>query len=57
MSLLSIPNGACKTRSTQLGNGLFINILFILTVIVGIHGHRFKVYRLVLEVHKIADWV
>ena len=31
------------------------NILFIIPIIVDIHGHRFKIYTLVSEIHENVD--
>ena len=41
----------------QVGNGQCIGILFIIPVIVDIHGHRFKIYTLVPEMHENVDLV
>ena len=56
-SLHSLPKFALRTQRTQLGNGQFIHVLFIIPVIVDIHGHRFKIYILVLEIHENVDLV
>ena len=34
-----------------------VSMLFIIPVIVDIHGHRFKIYTLVSEIHENADLV
>ena len=41
----------------QVGNGQCIGILFIIPVTVEIHGHRFKIYTLVPEIHENVDLV
>ena len=41
----------------QVGNGQCIGILFIIPVIVEIHGHRFKIYTLVSEIYENVDLV
>ena len=41
----------------QVGNGQCVNVLFIIPVIVDIHGHRFKIYTLVSEIHENVDLV
>ena len=41
----------------QVGNGQCIGVLFIIPVIVEIHGHRFKIYTLVSEIHENVDLV
>ena len=56
-SLHSLPKYASKTQRIQVGNGQCVGILFIITVIVDIHGHRFEIYTLVSEIHKNVDLV
>ena len=41
----------------QVGNGQFVSVLFIIPVIIDVHGHRFEIYTLVLEIHKNVDLV
>ena len=41
----------------QVGNGQCINVLFIIPVITEVHGHRFKIYTLVSEIHENVDLV
>ena len=41
----------------QVGNGQCVSVLFIISVIVDIHGHRFKIYTLVSEIHENVDLV
>ena len=56
-SLHSLPEFASKTQRIQVGNGQFISVLFIIPIKVDIHGHRFKVYTLVSEIHENVDLV
>ena len=56
-SLHTLPKFATTTRKIQVGNGQCIGILFIIPVIVEIHGHRFKIYTLVSEIREIVDLV
>ena len=42
-----LPKFTSKTQRIQVGNGQFISVLFIIPIIVDIHGHRFKIYTLV----------
>ena len=35
-----------------MGNGQCISVLFIIPVIIEVHGHRFEIYTLVSEIHK-----
>ena len=56
-SLHSLPKFASKTQGIQVGNGQFVSVLFIISIIVDIHGHRFKIYSLVSEIHENTDLV
>ena len=56
-SLHSLPKFASKTQRIQVGNGQFVSVLFIIPVIVDIHGHRFEIYTLVSEIHENVDLV
>ena len=38
-----------------MGNGQYVNILFIIPIIIDIHSHRFKIYTLVSEIHENVD--
>ena len=46
-----------KTQRIQVGNGQFVSVLFIIPVVVDIHGHRFEIYTLVSEIHENVDIV
>ena len=56
-SLHSLPKFASKTQRILVGNGQFISVLFIILIIVDIHGHRFEIYTLVSEIHENVDLV
>ena len=56
-SLHSLPKFASKTQRIQVGNGQYISILFIIPVIIDVHGHRFEIYTLVSEIHENVDLV
>ena len=43
-SLHLLPKCASKTQRIQVGNGQFISVLFIIPIIIDIHGHRFEIY-------------
>ena len=49
-SLYSFPKFASKTQRIQEGNGPFVSVLFIILIIIDMHGHRFEIYTLVLEI-------
>ena len=54
-SLNSLPRFASKTQRIQVGNGQCVSVLFILPVIVDIHGYRFEIYTLVSEIHENVE--
>ena len=56
-SLHSLPKFASKTQRIQVGNGQFVGVLFIIPVIIDMHGHRFKIYTLVSEIYENVDLV
>ena len=51
------PKFASKTQRIQVGNGQFISVLFIIPIIIDIHGHRLQIYTLVSEIHENLDLV
>ena len=51
------PKFASTTQRIQVGNGQCVSVLFIIPVIVDIHGHRFEIYTLVSEIHENVDLV
>ena len=52
-----LPKFASKTKRIQVGNGQFVSILFIISVIIDVHGHRFEIYTLDSEIHENVDLV
>ena len=56
-SLHSLPKFASKTQRIQVGNGHFVSVLFIIPVIVDVHGHRFEIHTLASELHENVDLV
>ena len=54
---LSLPKFMSKTQIIQVGNGQCVSILFIIPVIIDVHGHRFEIYTLVSEIHENIDLV
>ena len=56
-SLHSLPKFASKTQRIQVGNGQFVSVLFIIPVIINVHGHRFEIYNLDSEIHENVDLV
>ena len=57
MLLHNLPKFTSTTQRIQVGNGQCVGILFIIPVIVDIHGHRFEIYTLVSEIHENVDLV
>ena len=51
-SLHSLPKFAAKTQRIQVGNGQYVSVLFIILIIIDIHGHTFEIYTLVSKIHK-----
>ena len=56
-SLHALPKFASMTQRVQVGNGQCVAVLFVIPVIVDIHGHRFEVFMLVSEIHDNVDLV
>ena len=56
-SLHSLPKFTSRTQRIKGGNRQFISVLFIIPIIVDIHGYRFEIYTLVLEIHENIDLV
>ena len=51
-SLHSLPKFAWRTQRIQLGNRQFVSVLFVIPIIIDIHGHNFETYTLVSEIHE-----
>ena len=56
-SLLSLPKFASKMHRIQVGNGQFVSVLFIIPIVIHIHGHRLEIFTLVSEIHENVDLV
>ena len=56
-SLHTLPKFAASTQKIQVGNGQCISVLFIILVIIEVHGHRFEIYTLVCKIHENVDLV
>ena len=56
-SLHSLPKFASKTQKILVENGQCVGVLFIIPVIIGVHGHRFEIYTWVFEIHENIDLV
>ena len=51
-SFIFYQNFTSKTQRIQVGNGQFVNVLFIIPVAIDMHRHRFEKYTLVSEIHE-----
>ena len=51
-SLQSLLKFASRTQRIQVGNGRFVSVVFIIPIMVDIHGHRIEVYIFVSEIHE-----
>ena len=56
-SLHTLSKFAVTMQKIQVRNGQCTGLLFIIPVIAEIHGHRFKIYTLVSEIHTNVDLV
>ena len=54
-SLHALPKFVSDTQRIQVGNGQCVGVLFIIPMIVDIHGHRFDIFTLVSEIHENVD--
>ena len=52
-----LPKFSSHTHRIQVGNGQYVGVLFVIPVIIDIHGHRFQIYTLVSEIHDNVDLV
>ena len=43
-SLHLLPKFESKTQRIQVGNGQYVSVLFIISIIADMHGHRFEIY-------------
>ena len=53
----TLPKFASNTQRIQVGNVQYAGVLFVIAVIVDIHGHIFEVFTLVSEIHENMDLV
>ena len=55
--LHALPKFGSNTQKIQVGNGQYVGVLFVIPVVVDIHGHRFEIFTLVSEIHENVDLV
>ena len=56
-TLHALPKFSSNTQKIQVGNGQYVSVLFVIPVIIDIHGHRFEIFTLVSEIHDNVDLV
>ena len=56
-TLHALPKFSSNTQRIQVGNGQYVSVLFVILIIVDIHGHRFEVFTLVSKIHDNMDLV
>ena len=56
-SLNALPKFASNIQRIQVGNGQYVGVLFVIPVIVDIHGHRSKIFTVVFEIHENVDLI
>ena len=56
-TLHALPKFSSNMQRIQVGNGQYVNVLFVIPVIIDIHGHRFEIFTLVSEIHDNVDLV
>ena len=56
-TLHSLPKFSSNTQRIQVGNGQYVSVLFVIPMIINIHGHRFKIFTLVSKIHDNADLI
>ena len=55
--LYTLLKFSSNTQGIQVGNGQYVSVLFVIPVIIDIHGHRFEIFTLVSEIHDNVDLV
>ena len=52
-----LPKFSSNTQRIQVGNGQYVSVLFVIPVIIDIHGHRLEIFTLVSKIHDNVDLV
>ena len=52
-----LPKFASNTQRIQVGNGQYVGVLFVIPVIIDVHGHRFEIFTLVSKIHENVNLV
>ena len=56
-SLHSLPKFVLRTKNILVGNGQYVGVLFVILVVIDLHGYRFEVYTSIAEIHDNVDMV
>ena len=56
-TLHALPKFSSNTQRIQVGNRQYVSVLFVIPVIINIHGHRFEIFTLVSKIHDNVDLV
>ena len=56
-TLHELPKFSSNTQRILVGNGQYVSVLFVIQVIIDIHGHKFEIFTLVSEIHDNVDLV
>ena len=54
-ALCALPTFSSNMQRIQVGNGQYVSVLFVIPVIIDVHGHRFEIFTLVSEIHDNVD--
>ena len=52
-----LPKFSSNTQRIQVGNGQYVSVLFVIPVIIEVHGCRLKIFTLVSKIHVNVDLV
>ena len=56
-TLHALPKFSSNIQRIQVGNGQYVSVLFVISVIADIYGHRFEIFTLVSKIHDNVDLV
>ena len=56
-TLHALPQFSSNTQRIQVGNRQYVSVLFVIPVIIEVHGHRFEIFTLVSKIHDNVDLV
>ena len=56
-TLHALPKFSSNTQRIQVGNRQYVSVLFVIPLIIDIHGHRFEIFTLVSKIHDNVDLV